>query len=164
MNKIVTTLLISSLALAGFSVANADDDRYERGERYEHGGHHGKYCNKHGMKGQRLEHMIEHLGLSDEQATKVRSIRDEYMPRQQALRTKMQATRQQLREVMHADAIDQDQVKQLSRAMGDLKADKIMLHAQMRGKIHEVLTTKQREKMKTWKQQRGYKHMHGDRD
>ena len=50
MNKIAITLLVSSLALGGFTLANADDERYERedhyekSEHYKRDGHKGKYC------------------------------------------------------------------------------------------------------------------------
>jgi len=171
MNKIATTLLVSSLALGGFSLANADDDRYERFERYEHSedddryerhGYKGKYCDKHGKKsGHRMERMIKHLDLSDEQATQVRSIRDSYQPKMIALREKMKESRKQLREEMHAETIDQDKVKKLAQTIGDLKAEKIILRAEKRNKVHKVLTEEQRNKMKEMKQRRGYKYKHG---
>lgn len=165
MNKITTTLLVSSLALGGFTLANADDDRYEREDRYEkgeynkHDGRKGKYCDKQGKKsGYRMEKMIKHLGLSDEQATKVRSIRESYKPKMEALRNKKKENRKQLREVMHADNIDQNKVKQLAQTMGDLKANKIILRAEMRSNIHKVLTKAQREEMKKHKEHRGSKY------
>ena len=167
MNKITTTLLISSLALGGFTLANADDDRYERGDRYEkgehykHDGHKSKRCNKHGKKsGYRMEKMIKHLGLSDEQATKVRSIRESFQPKMEALRDKMKDNRKQLREVMHADNIDQSKVKQLAKTMGNLKENKIILRAEMRSNIHKVLTKAQREEMEKRKEHRGSKNKH----
>jgi len=171
MNKLATTLLVSSLALGGFTLANASDDRYERYERYEHSedddryerhSYKGKYCDKHGKKsGQRMERMIKHLELSDEQATQVRSIRDSYQPKMKALREKMKENRKQLREEMRAETIDQEKVEKLAKSMGDLKADKIILRAEKRSKIHDVLTKEQREKMKEMKERRGYKYKHG---
>jgi len=167
MNKIATTLLVSSLALGGFTLANADDDRYERehryekGEYYKHDGHKGKYCDKHGKKsGYRMEKMIKHLGLSDKQATKVRNIRESFQPKIEALRDKKKEYRKQLREVMHADSIDQNKVKKLAKSIGDLKENKIILRAEMRSKIHNVLTDAQRKEMKKWKEHKGYKEKH----
>jgi len=167
MNKIATTLLVSSLALGGFTLANADDDRYERHEKedrykkddhYERYEHKGKYCNKHGKKsGYRMEKMIKRLGLSDEQATKVRSIRESFQPKIEALRDKMKESRKQLREEMHAEKIDQSKVKELARKIGDLKANKIILRAEMRSNIHNVLTNTQREELKKRKEQRRHK-------
>ena len=171
MNKITTTLLVSSLALGGFTLANASDDRYERYERYEHSedddryerhSYKGKYCDKHGKKSDgRIERMIKHLDLTDEQATQVRSIRDSYQPKMKALREKMKDNRKQLREEMHAETIDQQKVKKLAQTMGDLKAEKIILRAEKRSKIRDVLTGEQREKMKEMKQHRGYKYKQG---
>ena len=171
MNKIVTTVLLGSLALGGFTVANADydgykrydgDDRYEHSEdhdRYERGEHKGKYCNKHGKKSSgRMEYMIKHLDLSEQQAKQVRSIRENYQPKMQALREKMKENRKELREAMHADTIEQGKIKKLAQTMGELKTNKIMLRSEMRAEIHKVLTKEQREKMKSMKGKHGYKH------
>ena len=164
MNKIATTLLVSSLALGGFTLANADDDRYEGYEKdnhYERDGYKGKYCNKHGKKsGYRMEKMIKKLDLSDEQATKVRSIRESFQPKMEALYEKMKENRKQLREEMHAENIDMNKVKKLAQKMGDLKANKIVLRSEMRNNIHKVLTKAQREELKKRKEYRGYKDKH----
>ena len=167
MNKIATTLLVSSLALGGFTLANADDSRHERGDRYEKGehnereGHKGKRCNKQGKKSHyRMEKMIKRLGLGEEQATQVRSIRESFQPKMEALRNKMKDNRKQLREEMHADNIDQSKVKELAKTTGDLKANKIILRAEMRSNIHKVLTDAQRKEMKKQKGHRGSKYKH----
>lgn len=164
MNKIATTLLVSSLALGGFTLANADDDSNERGDRYEKNdhykrdGHKGKHCDKQGKKSQyRMEKMIKHLGLNDEQAKKVRSIRESFQPKMEALRSTMKENRKQLREEMHADNIDQSKVKKIAKTMGDLKANKIILRAEMRNEVHKVLTKEQRAEMKKQKEHRRYK-------
>lgn len=158
MKKIATTLVISSLVLGGFIVSNsnADDDRYERR------GHSGKHCNKKFGKGSadRFERMKKRLNLSDEQAKQVRAIRDSYSPKRTELAKKTKQNRQQLREAMRADTINQDKVKELAQTMGDLKTDKIILRAKMRTEIHKVLSKEQREKMKNRKGYRGHSHGH----
>jgi len=159
MNKIATTLIISSLALGGVAVANAsaDDDRYERR------GYSGKYCDKGNRGfGSRFERMTERLNLSEEQTKQVRTIRDNYRPQISTLADKMRDNRQQLRELMHGDTINQDKVKELAQVMGDLKTDKIILRAEMKAEIHKVLTKEQREEMKEWKGRRGHGHRHHD--
>ena len=160
MKKIATTILVSSLALGGFTLANADYDRNDRHERSEH---KGKYCDKHGKKsGYRMEKMIKHLGLSEEQAKQVHNIRDSYKGKMQAAREKMQENRKQLREEMHAESIDKSKIKELAQTAGKIKSNKIILRAEMRNEIHKVLTKEQREKMKKQKEYRGsnYKHDH----
>ena len=157
MNKIATTLLISSLALGGFAAVHASSDEYEKHEKYEKSEKHGKYCDKHRKKsGSRGEYMIERLDLSDAQAKQVRSIRDSYRPKMQEFRDKMRDNRKQLREAMHADTINQDQVKEIAQKKGDLTVKKIILRTEMRTEIHKVLTKEQREKMKNMKGRHGY--------
>ena len=160
MNKITTTLLISSLALGGFTIANADDDYYEkRGHSYEKHERSGKHCDKHGKRSDsRIDRMIERLDLNDEQTKQVRLIRDNYRPEMDSLSDKMKGNREQLRELMQEDTIDQDQVKQLAQVIGDLKTDKIILRSDMRAEFNQVLTKEQREKMENWRGRRG----HGD--
>jgi len=159
MNKIATTLLVSSLALGGFAVVHASPDEYEKYEKYEEQEKHGKYCDKHGKRSaSRGEYMIERLELSDAQAKQVRSIRDNYRPKMKEFRDKMRDNRKQLREAMHADTINQDQVKEIAQKKGDLMAKKIILRTEMRTEIHKVLTKEQREKMKNMKGRHGYGH------
>ena len=164
MKRITATILASSLALSGLTLANASDDRQERYERsghYEKSEHKGKYCNKHGKKsGKRMEKMIKHLDLNDDQAKQVRNIRDSYKVKMSALRNKMKENRKQLREEMHSESIDQNKVKELAQVTGDLKADKIILRAEMRAEINNVLTSEQREKFNKMKEHRGKKYKH----
>jgi len=163
MNKIATTILVSSLALGGFTLANADDDRYDRGDRYERGEHKGKYCNKHDKKSAyRMKKMVKKLGLSDEQAKQMQSIRDSYKEKMQSLRKKMKENKKQLREEMRAESMDQSKVKEIAQSTGDLKASKIILRAEMRNEIHKMLTKEQREKMKQYKEHKGKKYKDDD--
>jgi len=158
MNKITASLIASSLLLGGFAVASENDNRheryereghYEQHERYEGKGHKGKFCNKHGKRSGRLESMIEHLDLNDEQVTQVRNIRGNYKPKMASLRDKMKDNRKKLRDEMHEDTIDQAKIKELAQTIGKLKADKIILRSEMRTDIHKVLSDEQRKKMKS---------------
>ena len=155
MKKLVTTLLLGSIALGGMTVASADSGYSERGE------HNQKYCNK-GKKGKgfaaRIERMTKNLGLSEEQVKKMHEVEAKFHPQMQSLREKMRATRTELREVMHADNIDQNAVKKLAKQQGDLKAEKIVLRSQMRVEINKLLTTEQRTKMKELREKHRAKH------
>lgn len=162
MNKIATTILVSSLALGGLAIASdsneyKEHEKYEKHENYEKHGKHGKYCNKRGKKsGARIERMIERLDLNENQAKQVRNIRDSYRPKMESFRNKMKESRQELREAMHAETIDQNKVKELAQKKGNLMAEKIVLRAEMRNEINKVLTKKQREEMKEMKGRHGY--------
>ena len=176
MNKITTILLISSLALGGFTIANAnananaddddDDDYYEkRGGSYKEYERSGKSCDKRGKgSGSRIDRMVERLDLNDEQTKQVRLIDDTYRPKMDALVDKMKNNRKQLRELMQAESVDQGQVKQLAQVMGGLKTDKIILRSEMRVEINQALNKEQREEMKNWKGRRGHDHGHKRHD
>lgn len=159
MNKIVAVLIAGSLALGGLAAANADDDRYE------HRGHHGKYCDKHGKGfGSPLERMADRLKLSDEQLKQVRAIEDKYRPEKRKLADQMRDTRKDLRAVMHADSIDQGKVKKLAQKMGSLKTEKIILRGKKHAEINKVLNKEQREQMRQWRPRhdKGYGYRHHD--
>ena len=157
MNKLITTLLVSSIAMGSFAIAHAES---------EHSGvreHNGKHCNKGKMGnkfGMRIERMAKKLGFSESQLKQAHEIEAKYKPQMQALHDKKKATRQELRAVMHADTIDQAVVKKLAQQQGDLKAQKIVLRSQMRAEINNVLTEEQRSKMKEMHKKRGEKN-HG---
>lgn len=155
MKKLVTTLLMSSIAFGGMTLANADSGYSERGE------HNQKYCDKRN-KGKgfaaRIERMTKKLGLNEEQVKKMHEVEAKFHPQMQSLREKMKATRSELREVMHAENVDQTTVKSLAKQQGDLKAEKIVLRSQMRAEINKLLTTEQRTKMKELREKHRAKH------
>ena len=164
MNKLTTTLLTASLALGSFGIIIASPGEYGK---Y---GHKGKYCQqgKHG-KGHgaaRITRMTSVLGLNSKQVKQLEAIQAKYQPKRIALRTKMQAARTQLRQAMHADKIDKVKVKQLAQATGDIRTQKIVLRAEMREAVHNILTPEQRAKKKTMRKGRygrhhGHKGHHG---
>lgn len=153
MNRILPALIVSSLALGGLAVAQADDDRQERR------GQHGKYCDKHGKDfGSRIERMAQRLNLTEEQTKQVRAIKEKYRPDMRKLADRKRDTRRQLREVMHADNVDQDKVKKLARKMGGLTTEKIILHGKKKAEINKVLSKEQREQMRQLKPRHGKGH------
>lgn len=155
MNKLLTALLVGSLTLGGLTLAKADDDDKGKGE------YKGRYC-EYGMgRASRIERMAEALGLSESQLKQVREIQEKYHPKKQVLRDKMKSSRQQLREVMQSDNVDQGKVSKLAQQIGDLKAEKIMLRVQKYSEMNKVLTKEQREKMKEmFKNRAKWRHEH----
>ena len=156
MNKIATTVVASTMALAGLGLAYAGSDRHE-GQEYSKG----KHCS-HGKHGKNSEHYIERmtkqLGLSEDQATQVKTIKEKYQPQKQQLRTAMKEQRRSLKELMKTEPMDEAGVQQLAESMGKLKTDKILLKSKMISEINQVLTPEQREKRNAMKHHRGYKH------
>jgi len=158
MNRLITTALVGSLALGGIGLgglAVASGDYNESS-----GKHQSKYCkqggerHKKGMKN-RVERMIRHLDLSDEQAKKARGIFDKYSDQFSTLRGEKKKTKQSLREKMHADKPDMAVIEQLAKKQGELKTQKILVKAKMKAEINAILTDSQREKKRSMHGKRG---------
>ena len=163
MNRLVITLLAGGLTLSAMGLVHADDDRTDK--RAYHEGYHCKYKGGAGHSEQRLQRMTQVLGLSADQASRIKAIQDKYSEQKQQLRTKMHESRMQLREAMNAGPVDEAGVQKLAQDMGNLKADMILLHSKIHTEIDQVLTPEQIEKRKQMRGHGGgmYKH-HGDRD
>jgi len=157
MNRLITTALVGSLALGGLglgglAIASGDYNESE-------GKHKSKYCkqggerHKKGME-KRMERMIRHLDLSEEQATNVRGVFDKYSDQFSALRDEKKKTKQSLRENMHADKPDMAVIEQLAKKQGELKTQKILVKANMKADINAILTDSQRKKKRSMRDKR----------
>lgn len=164
MNKMISAILVGSITLGGLSLAVADDNEYR-------GKHQGKYCKQGGGDGhkmghhkkgmeQRMQRMMQHLDLSDDQASKVRAVFEQHGTRLSALRSQMKNTRKVLRENMHADTQDMAVIEKLAKKQGELKTQKILIKANIKSEINNILSNDQREQMKTLRAKRGQGH-HG---
>lgn len=142
MKKATVLLLAASLMAGTAGIASADYGR--------HGGP-GWGCG-HG-RGDRIERMKEHLGLSDDQVTKIKAIDTKYEPERKALWEKMRANREQMRALMDKGAASDSQVQKIADAQGKIKADMTVLRFKMKQEVDKVLTKEQLEK-----RQQFYKH------
>jgi len=166
MNKMISAILVGSMTLGGLSLAVASDDEYR-------GKHQGKYCNhsggdkhksgyyKKGME-QRMQRMMRHLDLSEEQTSKVKAVFESNKAQLSALRSEMKSNRMALRANMHADTQDMVAIETLAKKQGELKTQKILIKAKIKSAINNILSNEQREKMKTLREKRGQGH-HGMR-
>ena len=166
MKNIISAVLVGSIALGGLSVAVASGDSNEH-----RGGHHGKYCKQSGEGNHkkrmehRLQRMTKHLQLSEEQASKVRSVFEKHSEELSALRSEKQSNRQELRASMHAENMDMTKVEKLAKKQGMLKTEKILIKAKIKSEIKAILTDEQRAKMKTMRGKHGHgKHKRHDND
>lgn len=152
MNKIATTLVASTIALSGLGLVYASSDYHEG-----HGYHKGKNCEH------RMQKMTEKLGLSDEQATQIKAIKEKYQPQKQQLRSDMKALRASLREVMKNEPMDAARIEEIAQQMGQLKTQKIILKSKKVNEINQVLTAEQRAKKSTMFHHGGKRHHdHGE--
>ena len=163
MNKMISAILVGSMTLGGLSLAVASDDEYRgkyQGKYCKHGGD--EYKSGHHKKGmeQRMQRMMRHLDLSDEQTSKVSAVFEQYRTQLSSLRSEMKNNRMALRGNMHADTQDMATIEKLAKKQGELKTQKILIKAKIKSAINNILSDDQREKMKTMRAKRGKGH-HG---
>lgn len=145
--------MVGMMTLGGFSLAVADDDknRENNDAAYCHKGHGYGYKMGHHRMGteQRIDRMARHLDLSDEQKSKVQAVFDMHREQLDTIQSEKMNNRKLLRENMHADKQDQAMIEKLAKQQGDLITQKIMIKAKIKSEIGKLLTSDQREKMKT---------------
>lgn len=160
MRKSIIVILLAALAGGGINQALADSEGHHSNDREYGERHHamsGKDCKKHGKF--RMEKMQKMLGLSDEQVSRIRQIREKYRPQMQELREQSRANRKKLREARQAESIDMAQIEALAQIQGNLKAQKIILKAKKHNEIRTVFTKEQIVRLREMKQK-----YHNDRD
>lgn len=145
MKKTAAMLLAGALIAGTASVASADYGHGHPGWGCEHGG--------------QFTRMQKTLGLSDQQVTKLKAIRDQYRPQTEKLRDQMRANHDQMRALMDKGNASETSVRTLAEKQGKLMADMIVLRAKMHEQMDKVYTPAQLEKRKElrnkWRKERG---------
>ncbi|MCW9089342.1 MAG: Spy/CpxP family protein refolding chaperone [Gammaproteobacteria bacterium] len=142
-NKSIALILAGTLLLGGTGAALAYG-----------GGHHGKGgCDRDGSPMKVLDKLES---LSDAQREQIKSI---YREQRETMRERMQSGRSD-REALHQamqEGVSGDELRALADKQGDRMADMIVARAELRDRIHAVLTEEQRAELKQLEQKRGNK-------
>lgn len=107
-------------------------------------GHHGG-CDR-GKGGSPMEAISQLEDLTSEQKDQLKEIRSSAKDAMRDLRDDMQDNRRDLRDAMEKNA-DLETVRKLAQKQGDQVARMIMLRAEIRDKVDEILTEEQREQL-----------------
>lgn len=154
-NALLTSaLVVSTLGLAGLASAKP----FGEGSGGERGDHFAESRHQHGDREFNLDRMAKRLNLSNEQRSQIERIIAASRGQMSVLRTKLLSNREQLSQMMQQSPLDEAAVRSLADAHGDLKADKVVLLAQQRAKINEVLTDEQRAKLAEMRTKKRWKH------
>ncbi len=156
MKKLTITLLTGTLLAGGLgltvpALAERSDmgGCWKQGHAMQHG---------HGHRfgdGSRIERMMEHLDVNEDQRTQVETIVDNTRPQLQAVREKKQETRKQIRELVHSGNYDEVAISALADEQAANVKSKIMLRTRMMSEILAVLTDEQRAQLEQFKRMRG---------
>ena len=98
-------------------------------------------------RGQRMERMRQHLGLSDEQVARVRALRTEHRQQVDSTRQQLHALRRQLRAVLSAPVVDEGQAMTLFQQMEPYRRLARETRFKHRLQVLRVMTLEQRRKL-----------------
>jgi len=149
--------------LAAGSVAIASDYGKEgwgsdqKGQEYS-GEHWGKHCKGKGGKGGpagKLQRMMRHLDLSDDQQNQVDTIVKGSLEQFYDYKSSMRDTRKALKEAVMAESYDAQAVQVLAQQQGQTMAAMIVYGAGIKAEVMQVLTPEQRAEVKERMEKRG---------
>lgn len=163
MKKLTTTLLLTTLAIGGLTIAGTSMARYGdgqcgadamQGRMYGHGkmaefGHPGKGFGA-------IMRLEKSLDLNQEQRTAIREIMKSARTEGRIHRDALSDNRLALHDLMQAEALNEQEVRSLAKVRADSMAELMLLHARTNAAIREQLTDIQREKMSELSQNRGF--------
>lgn len=94
-----------------------------------------------------LEHMADHLDLSDEQRESVRNIMEAAKPEFEALREQLRGNREALESLAIDDPAYSTELNNIAISNGQLATEGTLLFSRVRNEVHAVLTEEQRDKL-----------------
>lgn len=131
------------------------------------GGHRGNGYGRMGMSSKygenewrgkhrqnRHEMRSEFLGLTAEQQEQIEAIRTEERAAHRDLREKMQAYREQMRELTDAGTFDEDAIRAVAEGKAKIQVELAVAKAQSRSRIHAIMTPEQQELAKNFRSER----------
>lgn len=153
MNKAISRLTITFfsialLALSGAALAGPGPDHFRDGPP-----HHGR-----GMPGMpvvdTVMRAVMHLDLSDEQEDSIRGIMKSLKADDRALMKDMRSNREQLKDLIKADAFDESAVAEIAGAEGALTTERLILASRAMSQVYAQLTDEQRAELQAMAEER----------
>ena len=102
-----------------------------------------------------VEHLTRVLGLSDAQATELKTFLDGERPAIEAIHQRLRATHEQLEAATAGGRFDEAQVRAIATQQGQAHADMVVEHERCKAKVYSVLTAEQRAKLEELHRQHG---------
>ncbi|MDM3871490.1 Spy/CpxP family protein refolding chaperone [Porticoccus sp. W117] len=102
---------------------------------------------------QMLKRMAHHLNLDEAQMEQAKAIRAEMRPHLKELYEERREIRQALGEAVRNGA-DQSEIDALAQQQGDNYAQLVSKRAEMKGRIHDLLTDEQKQKLEEHREKR----------
>lgn len=154
MNRKPLTRVASALALM-FGLALVATNANARGRGHHRGGP---------LLKAPIEKLVEKLGLSEEQATRLEAIRAEAKAERKAAREEMKAAHKKMKALWEAEEIDAEAIRAQFERLHALKGDRGRVMLEVKLQIANLLTPEQRAEMQTMREaRRGHRKGHHKR-
>lgn len=141
LTKSVLAIVLATGSVALVTVATAMP--FGDGPGCGRGGHHTGQGQAFSGMGPNLDRLADRLDMTDQQRSEIEDIQRETRQQMSALRDKMEVNRSEIRELVQSDDYDEDAVRRVADEQGDLRAEMIVLRAQMRHDMKNVLNDDQ---------------------
>lgn len=165
MKKLTTTLLITTLAVGGLTIAGTSMARHGDGSSpcgsdgmhdRMHGPGHMKGSGHGGKGSSAIIRLEKKLDLSEEQSSTIREIMNSAHTARRAHRDILKDNRRALRDLVEAGEFNEQEARRLADIQADNMADMILLKAKTHAAIRAQLSVAQREKLAASGKDRGY--------
>ena len=129
----------------------ADKDDKDEDEEHEHGrrGHEGRMGHEGRRLQQHLDRLTQHLTLTDQQRTQVRTILYTHAKDRIRLQAELATLRLDVPPLLEAEPVDLAKVKQQFQSIAAKEADLHLAHVTAMQEIRKVLTPEQQQQFKT---------------
>ncbi|MBN1865254.1 MAG: Spy/CpxP family protein refolding chaperone [Victivallales bacterium] len=98
-----------------------------------------------GPEGHGSRQIMEELNLTEEQREQMKIIHEDYVDQMNAVGEAASAAREAFEDVLDADDLDEDKIRELSKAAAEKNADMLVLRAKMMKELDSVLTPEQKK-------------------
>ncbi|TQV73736.1 hypothetical protein FLL45_12765 [Aliikangiella marina] len=148
---LLTTVMLATLlaGATGSPIAVAQGSTDAELELFEH-----KMQRHHERKKFQIMRALSALDLSDDQKATIKSIRDSNQATAEANRETGKALRQQIRQALQEEVVDEAGVKVLVAQAAELRAEQMIRMAHVKKQILATLTDAQKVKLEKMKQRR----------
>ena len=149
MKKQLLTLAMLGSLLAGAPAAIAQNSGDDELDLFEH-----KMQRHHERKRFQMMRALSALDLSDEQKANIKSIKESHQATAKANRETARSLRQQIRQALKAEVIDEATVKVLVAQAAELRAEQMIKRETIKKQVLASLTDAQKAKLEKMKQKR----------
>lgn len=152
--SLVISSLVAGILVSGLSSSLLAGPNHEHKHRHAHEFEHERQYDTKRLNMKRMMRAFSRLELSEEQKTEIKSIFKQGFDDNKPKREEIQTLREQVRNLKHADVLDEQALRATAISIANLRTDMMLANLQNRKKIEALLTESQVQKLQEMKEKR----------